>query len=98
MSESEGSKLFGAFVEVIKVLVNNELDIREKREMVERDDFLSRCGHRWTDDEEEELVREFHLAIKIIALHHKRGEGGIRERLEQMYNKGKLCMIEGRLV
>ena len=60
--------------------------IHEKIKNTPRDELHANAGRRWTKSEEEQLIDEFNLNLKIseIAKIHKRKYGGIKARLKSL--------------
>jgi hypothetical protein len=78
-------------VGVLKSLVRSELYEREQAAAsAALSRFHSRHGARWTEEEEDRLIKEFHLAIGIISLLHQRHEAGIFAKLDKIRNEGRL--------
>ncbi len=75
-------------VDVIAAAVRNELYDRERFD--DEGDKYSRAKTKWLEGEEEELIKEYDAAVRIIAILHRRNRGGIRMRLNQLFTDLKL--------
>jgi len=81
------SRLGENLIGVIKAVVREEMGERERQDELQ----TSRVGARWSEEEEIRLIREFDLAVEVIAIFHKRNRGGVAERLEALYRSRRLC-------
>lgn len=81
-----------SLVGVIKGIVRAEFGDRERAANAANETVLvkSRRGQKWSEEEEDQLLREFQIAISIIGTMHRRTEGAIFARLMELRDRDRL--------